>query len=443
MAPADESGVLSPDDTTRWRNLQRLFSTPGPMAGADFEPMSDMFNMIREGVKLLVIGAGGLGCELLKDLAMSGFKDIHVIDMDTIDLSNLNRQFLFRRHDIGKSKAEVAAAFINKRVPGCNVTPHFCKIQDFDEDFYRGFHMVICGLDSVVARRWINGMLLGLLEYEDGVLLEHTMKPLIDGGTEGFKGNARVILPGKSACIECNLDLYPQQVNYPLCTIAETPRLPEHCIEYVKVIQWPKEMPFGPGVNVDGDDADHVSWIFEKACERAKNYGIQGVTYMLTKGVIKHIIPAVASTNAVISAISVIETIKVLTACYAPIQNYMIFNDSQGVYTYVFEAEKKDDCPACSTKPVDLSFSSSATLRDVIDFMKDDPSLQLNNPSVTTMAGDRNKTLYVPNIPHLEEQTRDNLEMTVSDLGVQHEQLLTVTDVTSPKHISFKFLVKS
>lgn len=123
-------------------------------------------------------------------------KDIHVIDMDTIDLSNLNRQFLFRRTDIGKSKAEVAAAFINKRVPGCQVTPHFCKIQDFDEDFYRGFHMVICGLDSVVARRWINGMLLGLLEYEDGVLQEHTVKPLIDGGTEGFKGNARVILPG-------------------------------------------------------------------------------------------------------------------------------------------------------------------------------------------------------------------------------------------------------
>jgi NEDD8-activating enzyme E1 len=109
--------------------------------------------------------------------------------MDTIDLSNLNRQFLFRKSDIGRAKAEVAAEFIHKRVPGCAVTPHFKKIQDMDEEFYRSFNIVVCGLDSILARRWINGLLLSLLEFDEatGAIDQSTIIPLIDGGTEGFK----------------------------------------------------------------------------------------------------------------------------------------------------------------------------------------------------------------------------------------------------------------
>ena len=70
------------------------------------------------------------------------------------------------------------------------------------------------------------------------------MIPLIDGGTEGFKGSARVIYPHFSACIECTLYMFPPQLNYPMCTIANTPRLPEHCVEYVKVVMWEKLAPF-------------------------------------------------------------------------------------------------------------------------------------------------------------------------------------------------------
>lgn len=228
---------------------------------------------------------------------MMGFKNIDVIDMDIIELSNLNRQFLFRRKDIGKSKAETAAEFINKRISGCKVTPHFCKIQDYDDSFYRQFHVIVCGLDSIVARRWINGMLISLVKYdEEGNSDISSVIPMIDGGTEGFKGNARVILPTLSPCIDCTLDLYPPQISYPLCTIANTPRLPEHCIEYVKVIQWDRENPFNCAL--DGDDPEHLSYVYEKATLRANQFNITGLTYRLVQGVLKNIIPAVSSTNA-------------------------------------------------------------------------------------------------------------------------------------------------
>ncbi|XP_047390505.1 NEDD8-activating enzyme E1 catalytic subunit isoform X2 [Sciurus carolinensis] len=422
----------------RWNHVKKFLERSGPFTHPDFEPSTESLQFLLDTCKVLIIGAGGLGCELLKNLALSGFRQIHVIDMDTIDVSNLNRQFLFRPKDVGRPKAEVAAEFLNDRIPNCNVVPHFNKIQDFNDTFYRQFHIIVCGLDSIIARRWINGMLISLLNYEDGVLDPSSIVPLIDGGTEGFKGNARVILPGMTACIECTLELYPPQVNFPMCTIASMPRLPEHCIEYVRMLQWPKEQPFGEGVLLDGDDPEHIQWIFQKSLERASQYNIRGVTYRLTQGVVKRIIPAVASTNAVIAAVCATEVFKIATSAYIPLNNYLVFNDVDGLYTYTFEAERKENCPACSQLPQNIQFSPSAKLQEVLDYLTNSASLQMKSPAITATLEGKNRTLYLQSVTSIEERTRPNLSKTLKELGLVDGQELAVADVTTPQTVLFK-----
>lgn len=92
--PPDPAMLAAHPD--RWTPLRCLLERPGKATGPGFEPGPDFLPFLRTAARVLVVGAGGLGCELLKDLALSGFGRLDVIDMDTIDVSNLNRQFLFR-----------------------------------------------------------------------------------------------------------------------------------------------------------------------------------------------------------------------------------------------------------------------------------------------------------------------------------------------------------
>jgi len=288
-------------------------------------------------------------------------------------------------------------------------------------------------------------MLISLLEYdEEGELDRSTIKPMIDGGTEGFKGNCRIIYPGMTACIECTLDLFPPQVNFPLCTIAHTPRLPEHCIEYVRMLLWDKENPFNKEgedpVAIDGDDPQHITWILERANERASQYNISGVTYRLTQGVIKHIIPAVASTNAVIAASMALEAFKIATSCASPLQNYMVFNQTDSIYTYAYEAERNESCYACSQKKQPITMKADAKLQDFIDLLISDQRYQMKSPGVTTINPEtgRNKTLYMASVESIEKATKPNLKKTLKDLGIVNGSELVVADPTTPNAVEFR-----
>eukprot|EP00064_Thunnus_orientalis_P025642 superscaffoldBa00013531_g26039 len=215
------------------------------------------------------------------------------------------------------------------------------------------------------------------------------------------------------------------------------PRLPEHCIEYARILQWPKELPFGE-TSLDGDNPEHIQWVFDRAQERAAEFNITGVTYRLTQGVVKRIIPAVASTNAVIAAACATEVFKIATSAYIPLNNYLVFNDVDGLYTYSFEAERKDNCSACSQVPQDLQFPPSAKLQEVLEYLTENASLQMKSPAITTTLEGKNKTLYLQSVKSIEERTRPNLCKTLKELGLSDGQELAVADVTTPQTVLFK-----
>ncbi|KAF8643765.1 hypothetical protein AX16_008784 [Volvariella volvacea WC 439] len=416
----------STDWQGRYDHIDQILNTPGPRTDEGFLAGDGVKDFLRNKAKILVIGAGGLGCEILANLALTGFKDIHVIDMDTIDISNLNRQFLFRPKDVGRPKAIVASEFIMNRVPGVQVTPHFCKIQDKDDNFYMQFNLVICGLDSVEARRWMNATLVNLVDPEN----PESLKPLIDGGTEGFKGQARVILPTITSCYECSLDMLNKPTAFPICTIANTPRLPEHCIEWASVLEWPR---VHKDKKMDTDDPDHISWLYNVAAARAKEFNIEGVTWSLTQGVVKNIIPAIASTNAIIAASCCNEAFKIATSSAAYLNNYFMLIGTDGVYSYTFEHEKRDDCPVCGGESVDMTISKDLRVEQLIDLLVEKQDIQIKKPSLSTPT----RQIYMQAPPQLEEATRPNLEKKVSEL-VPDGGEVTVTASTLPFNLSLR-----
>lgn len=417
------------DVLDRWKDLDFLLNRTGNITGPDFEPDPAVREFLHDSCRVLCVGAGGLGCELLKDLALTGFGNIDVIDMDTIDVSNLNRQFLFRLKDVGKPKAEVAAERIRSRISGVQVTPHFCRIEEKPIEFYEEFHVIILGLDSLEARRYMNQVACSLLAYDtDGKPDIATIKPLVDGGTEGFKGHARVIIPGFTPCFECTLWLFPPQVKFPLCTLAETPRSPAHCIEYAHLIQWGRDRP---DEEFDADMEEHMKWMYTHALARAQEFGIQGVTYQLTQGVVKNIIPAIPSTNAIVAAACTLEALKMVTMCSTQMQNYMMYVGTDGIYTHTAAYEQDPMCAICSPG-LPFQVQSSMTLQQVIDAICKER--QLNRPSVSY--GAENLYMHGP----LEELTRHNLAKVIGEL-VDDGSIIQINDkkLTSTLRLKLKF----
>jgi len=183
-------------------------------------------------IKDFLVGAGAIGCEMLKNYAMIGLGTgpkghITVTDNDSIEKSNLNRQFLFRPRDVGKQKSEVAALAVQAMNPDLKgkITPLTDRIgpdsEDiFHEKFWTDLDVVTNALDNVEARTYVDRRCVFF------------MKPLLESGTLGTKGNTQVILPRLTESYSSSQD--PPEQSFPMCTLRSFPNKIEHTIAWAR-----------------------------------------------------------------------------------------------------------------------------------------------------------------------------------------------------------------
>lgn len=159
--------------------------------------------------KVLIIGCGGLGSPTAYMLAMSGIGKIGLIDYDTVEVSNLNRQILHSNNNIGMAKVKSAEQFLNRLNPAVEICTYNQKFSlENAEKLIADYDMVIDGLDNLPARYLLNDVCYFL------------GKTWIEAGVLRFSGLSTTILPGKSPCYRC---IFPEsKENSPVCSCSES-----------------------------------------------------------------------------------------------------------------------------------------------------------------------------------------------------------------------------
>ena len=145
---------------------------------------------------VMVVGAGALGNEVCKDLALSGFRKITIVDMDHVVGSNLNRCLFFSAEDAGRGakKAEVVAQGISRISRSATPQARVCRIEEVPASVFEQQDVIMGCLDNIRARIHTNSH-----SYAAG-------KPYVDGAMEGFIGKAFVSLPPEGACLQCGMN---------------------------------------------------------------------------------------------------------------------------------------------------------------------------------------------------------------------------------------------
>lgn len=217
-------------------NIRKLpeseFAPTGTRYDGQISVLGKSFQERIANTREFLVGSGAIGCEMLKNWSMMGLAtgpngQIFVTDLDTIEKSNLNRQFLFRPKDVGKFKAETAAAAVAEMNPDLQG-----KIKTFDQrvgpetesmygdEFFAGIDGVTNALDNVQARLYMDSRCV------------YYRKPLLESGTLGTKANTQVVVPDLTESYASSQD--PPEKSIPVCTLKNFPNQIEHTIQWAR-----------------------------------------------------------------------------------------------------------------------------------------------------------------------------------------------------------------
>ena len=317
--------------------------------------------------KILIAGAGGVGSEIIKNLALLGIGSLTIIDMDLIELSNLNRQLLFRKEDIGKYKAEIASKMAQEFNEEVKVQFFNKKLQDIPIEIYKDVDLFISALDNIPARIFLN---------QKAVLLK---KPMIDGGSEGFYGHVQVVLPQITPCLLCH-DIWSRSEEKFKCTYAVYPRTPLDCVLegrdrfYLEFHRLP-----------DSENEEDLERVYEYAVAHAKKYDITGISLNTVKDFVKGTVAALVTTNAVIGAVMTNECLKTLLKGVsvkdtelAPLRYYQFNGLTEAGWSIPLERNK--DCPVCGIKQLDVQVPPLIPLLQFIQHLERQLTFELKAP---------------------------------------------------------------
>ncbi|KAJ3117564.1 E1 ubiquitin-activating protein uba2 [Phlyctochytrium bullatum] len=426
-----------------------------------------------QNAKVLMVGAGGIGCELIKDLVMTGFQHIEVVDLDTIDLSNLNRQFLFRKKDIRRPKAhvilihcmtftdalEVAKEAVLKMNPAANIKQ--AVLNDVDLPY-----AVLNALDNL--REFASSRVL--FQLSDVPLIESGSYPLFRLCAEPhpedvsrlydpkyslntpalhrmgeklpfcvFDADIRTLLSmedlwkSRKPPTPLNLDEIvsgskPQEFKNPIDRSHTLWNLRTSTDVFLtslgllnKRLKEERTKDAKAFLSFDKDDDEVMDFVAAAANLRSLVYSIESQTLFKAKEMAGNIIPAIATTNAIVAGLIVLEAIKILRDQWKDCKHTIVMYGNKRKHIISSESlptEPAGDCGVCRNAFLSLAVDvESFTIGNLIDgVLRGDAGLNLDGELSINEAS---RALY-------DDDFDDNRPLSFKQMAITHGKRLTV-----------------